>query len=147
MRDADAARLRQFLRFCAVGAVGFVVDAGVLLIGLRVFGFDPIGGRLLSFSVAVLTTFELNRRWAFRAGRDRRYLASAASYLGVQGLGFLCNFGVYSLLYLALPPRFNAPLLCLAVASAVALLVNYVGASLVVFRPHGGSRVGDGSGR
>lgn len=147
MRDADVARLRQFLRFCAVGAVGFIVDAGVLLIGLRALGFDPIGGRLVSFSVAVLTTFELNRRWAFRDDGGRRYLAAAASYLGVQGLGFLCNLGVYSLLYLTLPPRFNAPLLCLAVASAVALMINYVGASLVVFRPHDGSRVGDGSGR
>ena len=129
-----AARLMQFLRFCAVGAIGFIVDAGVLLIEVHAFGVDPIWGRLMSFSVAVLTTFEFNRCWAFRRQGDHPYLAALASYLGVQGLGFACNFGIYTVLYLALPPRYNAPLLCLAVASLIALTVNYAGASLVVFR-------------
>ena len=130
----DVARLLQFLRFCAVGAIGFVVDAGVLLIEWRAFGVDPSWGRLVSFSVAVLTTFEFNRRWAFQQRGDRPYLAALARYLGVQGLGFGCNFGIYTLLYLALPPGYNAPLFCLAVASLIALTVNYVGASLIVFR-------------
>lgn len=126
-------RLLQFLRFCTVGAVGFIVDAGVLLIEVHAFHVDPIWGRLASYAVAVLTTFELNRRWAFRQRGDRPYLKALASYLGVQGLGFACNFGLYTTLYLALPPGYNAPLFCLAIASLVALTVNYAGASLVVF--------------
>ena len=82
----EIARLSQFLRFCVVGAVGFVVDAGALLILLRVFGIDPIEGRLVSFSIAVLTTFELNRRWAFKDRGSRRYLTAVAGYLGILGL-------------------------------------------------------------
>lgn len=148
---AAAPRFLQFARFCAVGAIGFAVDAGVLLIVLRVLGADPIWGRLVSFSVAVLTTFEFNRRWAFRSG-GRPYLPALASYLGVQGLGFACNFGLYTLLYWALPPGYDASLsalFCLAAASAVALAVNYAGASLVVFRSRASGRegVGDPPGR
>ncbi|MGI3903975.1 MAG: GtrA family protein [Janthinobacterium lividum] len=137
-------RLLQFLRFCVVGAVGFIVDAGVLLIEVHAFHVDPIWGRLVSFAIAVLTTFEFNRRWAFKQRGARPYLMALASYLGVQGLGFACNFSLYTLLYLALPPGYNAPLFCLAIASLVALSVNYAGASLVVFRTKGAqaSRLG-----
>ena len=131
----DLVHMAQFVRFCSVGAVGFIVDAGTLLIAVHLFGVDPIGARLMSFFVAVLTTFELNRRWAFRDRGRRRWLKALTSYLGVQGLGFCCNFGLYTLLYLTLPQRYNAPLFCLAAASAVAIVINYLGASLVVFRP------------
>ncbi len=91
-------------------------------------------GRLLSFSIAVLVTFELNRRWAFKQGAAKPYWAALSTYLAVQGIGFACNFGIYAVLYLTLPLSYDAPLLCLAIASAAALLVNYAGASLVVFR-------------
>ena len=133
MRRFDRARTVEFLRFCAVGGVGFLVDASVLEVAVHVFGTDPIRGRLLSFSVAVLATFELNRRWAFRSRAARPYLAAFASYLGVQGLGFACNILVYTALYLTLPPPDAVPLLCLVIASGVALGVNYAGASVFVF--------------
>lgn len=133
-RGANRARALQFLRFCVVGAAGFLVDAAVLLATVDLLGVDPIRARLLSFSVAVLATFELNRRWAFRNRGTKRYGAALATYLGVQGLGFACNFGIYTASYLGLPPPYDAPLLCLALASGAALVVNYVGASLLVFR-------------
>lgn len=129
---AGRADLAQFARFATVGVVGFCVDGGVLLLLVRVFGTDPILGRLLSFAVAVVATYALNRAWAFR---DRvGFLRGLRLYLGVQSLGFACNFAVYSALLLVVPPPWNAPIACLAVASAAALVVNYVGAKLVVFR-------------
>ena len=140
LRRLDRGRLFQFLRFCAVGGVGFVVDAAALLAAVHLCGLDPIGARLLSFAAAVLATFELNRRWAFRGGGTRPYWAALSSYLGVQGVGFACNFGLYTLLYLTLPEPYSSPLPCLAVASAAALAVNYAGASLIVFRTTTGSK-------
>lgn len=137
MTIANRPGLAEFLRFCIVGAVGFMVDAGVLMLCIHVFGVDAVSGRLVSFAIAVMATFELNRRWAFQRGGHSTYFALLATYLGVQGLGFLCNLGIYTLLYVALPQPFNAPLFCLVVASAFALLVNYAGARLVVFRARG----------
>ncbi len=129
----DRPRALEFMRFCAVGTVGFLVDAGLLILAIQA-GLDPIAGRFLSFAVAVVATFELNRCWAFRGGGGKSFLKAFAGYLGVQGLGFACNFGVYTLLYTGLPRPYKLPLLCLVVASALALIVNYAGASLWVFR-------------
>jgi putative flippase GtrA len=127
------AELSQLLRFCAVGGLGFAVDAGVLLAAIHISHLDPISGRLLSFSLAVWATFMLNRYWTFRNAQHRGYLAAFAAYLAVQGIGFLCNLGIYASLYLLLPAPLNRPLFCLIVASAVALTVNYGGARWAVF--------------
>ena len=124
----------QFLRFCVVGGVGFCVDAAVLLLLVGVAGLDPVAARFASFACAVLATFELNRRWAFAGAPPQPYLHRLAAYLGVQGVGFLFNLGVYSASYLLLPAPLNAPVLSLAYASVLALVVNFAGARFVVFR-------------
>jgi putative flippase GtrA len=131
----------QFLRFCGVGAAGFFADAAVLYVLVHGFGLDPIPARVLSFSVAVVLTFELNRRWAFRAPGLTPGLKAFTTYLSVQGVGFACNFAIYTALLLSLPQPFNRPFDCLVVASAAALIVNYLGAHFVVFRRCAGAPV------
>jgi putative flippase GtrA len=91
----SAQRLRlsgEILRFGVVGVVGFVVDAGVLTLGLWA-GAGPWLGRVLSYLAAATTTFSLNRAWTFRAadrpGRWRRI----GAVLLVNLVGFACNYG------------------------------------------------------
>lgn len=132
-------RLREwqnssFPRFCIVGGIGFVVDACILLSAVHGLGINPITGRLLSFSVAVWVTFQLNRHWAFRGRHQQRFFSAFARYLVIQGLGFACNFSVYTALYVTLAPPLNRPIFCLVISSALALVVNYTGAHFVVFR-------------
>ena len=124
----------QFLRFCVVGGVGFGVDAAVLLLLVGAVGLNPMAARFASFGCAVFATFELNRRWAFAGATPQPYIQRLAAYLGVQGVGFLFNFGVYTATYLLLPAPFNAPILSLAYASVLALLVNFAGSHFIVFR-------------
>ena len=124
----------QFLRFCCVGGAGFCVNAGMLMSLVHILGVGAILAWPLSAASGVLTTFELNRRWAFRGAAPGCYGAALATYAGVQGLGIACNFAVYAGSYLLLPPPLNAPFLCLVAASGAALAVNYAGASRVVFR-------------
>ena len=124
----------QFLRFCCVGAAGFCVNAAVLMTLVHRLGLDPILAWPLAALAGILTTFELNRRWAFRGAGAERYGTALVTYGGVQGLGLACNFIVYAGCYVLLPPPLNAPLLCIVAASAAALAVNYAGASRVVFR-------------
>lgn len=137
-RDAAAGLYRaesaQFLRFCCVGGAGFFVNAAALMGLVHLAGVDPFVAWPLSAVAAILTTFELNRRWAFRSGGAERYGAALATYAGVQSLGLACNFAVYAGCYVLLPPPLNAPLFCLVAASAAALAFNYAGASRVVFR-------------
>ncbi len=117
-----------------VGGVGFCVDAAVLQLLIAAGSMNPVTARFVSFGCAVLVTFELNRRWAFAGAVQQPYLRRLAAYLAVQGVGFIFNLGVYSAAYLLLPAPLNAPVLSLAYASALALLVNFAGARLVVFR-------------
>ena len=127
----------RFLRFCVVGGAGFAVDAAVLVALVHGFGVDPILARVFSFSIAVVVTFELNRGWSFGAIRQQRLFTALATYLAVQGVGFLCNLAVYTAAIFTLPAPFNAPLFCLAIASLAGLVINYAGARHLVFRTSG----------
>ena len=129
-----------FLRYGAVGAIGFAVDAGTLQMLVFAAGIPPIPARLLSFSVAVLVTFALNHRWTFAGAGSDGTVAAFLAYLGVQGVAFAVNLGIYAgwILWVATP--WNIPLLGLAVASVIGLVVNYAGSRFVVF----GSPRGEG---
>jgi putative flippase GtrA len=129
-RRAEASR---FLRYCVVGSAGFCIDAAVLLALVHGLSFNPIFARLFSFSIAVLFTFELNRLWTFGSLRRQRMFSAFAAYVGVQGVGFLCNLGLYTLAILTLPEPLNAPLFCLAIGSVSALAVNYTGSKHLAF--------------
>ena len=66
-----------------MGAVGFLVDGGLLYL-LVAQGMSPHLARLLSFSVALTTTWALNRAWTFQAGSSVEAGRSYAGYLLVQ---------------------------------------------------------------
>ncbi len=123
-----------FLRFSAVGAIGFMVDAGLLLLIVHAFKAGPIAARLLSFGVAVTVTFHCNRRWALGAVRQGSAYAAFLTYLSVQSVGLLCNIITYTALMLLLPNTILTPVACVAFASAGALLVNYGGVRRLVFK-------------
>ncbi|KQI73901.1 hypothetical protein AN191_02530 [Loktanella sp. 5RATIMAR09] len=121
------------LRFGAVGGVGFVVDGGLLwlLIGLD---FNPYLARALSFPIAVVVTWALNRNWTFRATRDASRQGQFRRYFGVQVVGSLTNYAVYS----AVIAVFGATSLTIftgfALGSFVGSLLNFFGARYVAFR-------------
>jgi putative flippase GtrA len=123
----------RFVRFCAVGTVGFAVDALVLTVLIKGYEGGAVQSRFASFSVAVFVTYILNRNWAFHDRPSRGVLISFLQYLGVQAAGFLCNLSVYAALIFMMPAPFNAPILCLVAASAVAMFVNFAGARRIVF--------------
>ncbi|MBS0450753.1 MAG: GtrA family protein [Proteobacteria bacterium] len=129
---------KQFLRFCAVGAAGFFVDAAVLYMVAPVVGW--YAGRVVSFWAAATTTWVFNRTFTFRAhaeiaqpgsakrGLLREYLSYLASMLG----GAVVNYGAY-LLTLHFVPGSAAPLIGVAVGSCAGLVVNFLVARHIVF--------------
>ncbi len=126
-----------FLRFAAVGAVGFVVDAGVLYLLTQAFGFNPYNGQLVAFAVAVGVTWGLNRAWTFKgsgAGRGGR-LKQAAVYLVVQCAGLAANYVIYAAVIMA----FHTPkawlVAPLALGAVAGLCVTFLGAKHLAFRP------------
>lgn len=123
----------RFARFCIVGGIGFISDAGIMTLCIHGLGWSPNGARALSFAVAVLVTFLLNRCISFADSGDRPILQALVSYLLVQAFGFGCNMMVFTLAIVWLPAPFSAPVAALALASAAALVLNYAGARFLVF--------------
>ncbi len=130
----SAALAGQFVRFCAVGAIGFAVDAGLLWLLLESAAMGPYGGRVVSFLAAATVTWVLHRSFTFpqaqRQPRGRQWL----HFVAVNGAGALVNYGVYALLIATTALFAQNPVLAVASGSAVALVVNFTANRLWVFR-------------
>ncbi len=121
----------EFIRFCGVGALGFLIDAGLLLWFIETAGLNPFLARVFSILLALSTTWAMHRNWTFRSNGSGR-LAEWSRFAAVNGAGGTLNYLVYSAILLALPG--TAPLLALAAGSAVALVANYLGSRIWAFR-------------
>lgn len=127
-------RHSSFLRFGVVGSVGFMVDGGILQALVVLAGWGPIEARVLSFPLAVLTTWILNDTIVFRGPRVRPVHHGLARYLAVSLVGAAINFIVYTSLVMASTRMAAYPILPLAVAAIIALLANYLGSKHFAFR-------------
>jgi len=130
MRALASDHMPSFLRFCAVGAVGFGIDAGLLTALLAAVPGAVIGARLASILAALTATWALNRRLTF-GSHDPKRLAEWSRFAGVNGLGAVLNFTAYASLLHAVPGL--APLVALTAGSALALVFNYLGSRRFVF--------------
>lgn len=73
------------MQFAFAGAVGFVVDAGVLVLVHPFVG--AYAGRLISFICAVTTTWLINRSLTFRHQSDGKPLPREFSLYFLTTLG------------------------------------------------------------
>jgi putative flippase GtrA len=132
----------QIGRFAAVGVLGFCVDGGILY-ALITTGRGPYLARAISFPVAVSVTWYLNRNWTFVVGnsgasKGKQY----AGYFAVQITGALANYACYVAVLQFIEPTARVALLALAIGAMLGLIVNFLGARLLVFSAH--AHVSDG---
>jgi putative flippase GtrA len=121
----------QLLRFGSVGALGFAIDAGALLV-LVAMGIPPLPSRGVSFVLAATFTFTLNHHFTFRA-KGRPTFRNWLFYLGLTTLGALINLGVF---YGWITKVGTTPLLLLAgtaIGSIAAMFVNFTLSRTLIF--------------
>jgi putative flippase GtrA len=120
----------RFLRFAVVGAIGFVIDAGLLVALHHGAGLDPFSSRLVSISASAFTTWRLNRSLTFgasdlsQANEGLRYALVAAATAGF-------NYLVYVLLLLGFPGL--PPIAAAIAATLAAMFFSSAGYSRFVF--------------
>ncbi len=118
----------QLGKFCAVGAVGYVVNLGVYA-GLLHVGLHYLVAATGSFLVAVSSNYLLNRLWTFR---DRR------AGIAAQGMRFfavsLASLGANLLVLHVLITLGLGKLVGQAVAIVLVTPLNFVGNKLWSFR-------------
>ncbi len=123
----------EFLRFCAVGTVGFIVDAGVLQILAVLLGMNPYSSRVISFLAAATVTWLLNRRYTFSADQDARLHREWARYISINAFGGGLNYLTYALCVSRFALVHRYLFLGVAAGSAVGLLVNYTASKYLEF--------------
>ncbi|SRR5579885_1031685 len=133
-RATASLRERQrVLRYLVVGALGFLVDGGVLTVEVHGFGLDPILARGPSFLAAVTVTWLANRTHTFAGLRRHSAAAEYRRYVTTQTLGAMVNLAVYALALGVSAWCARVPVAGLALGSAVGLTVNYALARRYVF--------------
>ncbi|MFM0629610.1 GtrA family protein [Paraburkholderia xenovorans] len=123
----------QFFRFAIAGAIGFLVDAGVLYVALAI-GLGAYAGRVVSFLCAAFTTWQINRRLTFEGKWTGSLWREWLRYLTAMSVGGVCNYGSYVVALLFLPKVTIAPLIAVGAGSIAGMFVNFAFAKLWVFR-------------
>lgn len=137
MNFRDKLRQSRFLRFAAVGAVGFVVNEAALYVALTFIGLGKYGAGIFSFLVAVTFTWWGNRVLTFRSEAARggaAVLAEWFKFVLANGIGFLVNYGVYAGLITFAPAPLDSPYLALACGTVAGLIFNFTLSRRLVFR-------------
>ncbi len=124
-----------FVRFCAAGAIGFVVDAGLVQALVSLFEAPPVPTRFVSFTLAATVTWQINRRLTFVGA----HLGSAPRqwfrYLSVNAVGAGVNLALYTLLVINSSFLARYPFAAVLAASAAALIINFTASKRYVFVP------------
>ena len=124
--------------FVAIGALGYVVDAGVTYLLARKFGFDPFLARPPAFALATVLNFALNRTLTF-AGSKSSLLSAFVRYVMVCAAGLAVNYSVYALC-IVMAPLAGLPAtpqmlpLFVACGSGVAMFITFFGFRFFAFR-------------
>jgi dolichol-phosphate mannosyltransferase len=86
----------QFLRFCVVGASGYVVNICAFAVALAL-SVEHLAAVAAGFTVAMASNFWCNRRWTF-AARHRGLARQAARFFTVSVAAFLLAATIFELL-------------------------------------------------
>ncbi len=62
----------RFVKFCLVAGIGFVIQAGTLLLLTEVFGLWYLFSFILGVVLATLWNFTGHLRWTFRAENKKK---------------------------------------------------------------------------
>lgn len=129
---------KRFIKFTIVGALGAVVDFGVMNLLTSLFGMSLVIAGVISFICAVMSNFIWNRFWTYPDSRSRPILQQLVMFAIVNGAGVIIRVPI--LFFLEPPilhltqsvphPRFLfdqilAKNLTLAVAVGIVMLWNF----------------------
>jgi putative flippase GtrA len=113
----------QLVKFCAVGASGYVVNLSVFALCVEALDVHHLPAATAAFVIAVLNNFWWNRHWTFRA-RSGRAGFQAARFFTVSVAAFLFAASILELLVsVAELPELPAQ----AISIVMATPLNFIG--------------------
>jgi putative flippase GtrA len=124
----------QFLRFCIVGCIGFIIDASIVYGCVTYFGMDPYLTRIVSYLTAATATWNLNRRFTFPQNPNRRLRREWSYYITANAIGGIANYITYVVCLWYFQDLGNGIIIGVAAGSAVGLAFNFSASKWWVFR-------------
>ena len=142
--------LEQFIKFALIGAVNTLVDLSVLNVETLLSGVKEGAGygiqKGFSFLVAVVLSYFLNKRWAFRDQSEKNQGRKFSQFLAISLVGMFINVTVATLAVTYLKEPVNH-LLNLSIltdqiwvslgalcGTAIGLIWNFLGYKFLVFK-------------
>ena len=119
---------KLLLKFLIVGGLGFLIDAGLTYF-FMFLGLSAIAARPPAIAIALVCTWLMNRKFAFRVESSRSFL-ELAKYALVAFSVSLLNYLVYMLFIMSE----MLPLLAIALATLVQSGASFFGYRRFVFR-------------
>ncbi|GLK83728.1 GtrA family protein [Ancylobacter defluvii] len=124
------ARLRHFLLFASLGALGTLAQYAVLVMLASGAGIDPVAASTAGFLTGGVVNYLLSRSIAFRS--DRPHREAAPRFFLVAGCGLVLN----ALMMAGFTRGLSLPYLpAQLVATGLLVLWHYAGNLLWTFRP------------
>lgn len=124
---------REVMSFLAVGAAGFIIEAGILT-GLTQFAaWSPWHARIPSFLTAVLATWVLNRRHTFPDRGLQRPSMEALFYATIQSGGAVINLAMFAAALALIPSLARFPVVALAIGAVGGFAFNYLVSSKLLY--------------
>jgi dolichol-phosphate mannosyltransferase len=120
----------QLVKFCAVGASGYVVNLSVFAACIGLLDAHHLVAATVAFAVAVTNNFWWNRHWTFRA-RGGHAGFQAARFFTISIAAFLFAAAVLELLVSVVGVA-ELPAQAIAIVSATPL--NFIGNKMWSFR-------------
>lgn len=94
--------ITRFLKFAAVGSLGFLTHFTIVNILVQVFGMSETIANPFGFVTAVVQNFVLNRHWTFPESRNRNPRRQLIQFSIVSVLGLLINQLVFFVVHTTL---------------------------------------------
>lgn len=129
----------QLFWFIVAGTVGFIVDAGILEFVVRYANFGLLSGRIVSFSVAVIVTWQINRLFTFKQKAIstigiKKVSSEFLKYLLSSSMSIIINFGIYTFAIFSFTLCHEIPSLAVVFGSLGAMFVTFFMSKYWVFK-------------
>ncbi len=134
--------LVQFFRYVFVGGVAFLVDYGILMLLVELFGFYEIAANVISFIAGLAVNYALSTLWVFDESKVKNRMAEFIVFAVIGVIGMLINTGVLWLftdiftdinLFGHILPADKYYLIGKIAATGVSFIWNFVARKVILF--------------
>ena len=123
IRRAQRADWQQLIRFCVVGASGYLVNLVVFSVMVHVLGLHYVVAAIGAFCVAWSSNFAFNKFWTFQR-HGLSAVQQGARYLAVSLVALGMNLVILEVLVRAGLPEVPAQAIAIAAVMPVNFLLN-----------------------